>query len=145
MNVNPVKIANIKDIETKKRYQYHKRIRSDTGNTIINPLEHIYDLRKGGNPSFQKAKTDLSTPIVPNNDQRYSVLDTKLPINLINNMNTIQINKYEFAPSFTHHKNITLDTNSQYRKFKSNMNINKGKKIDISKIKKSEKRKGIEK
>lgn len=56
---NPVKIANAKQIDTsKKRYQYHKRIRSDTGHTIINPLEQMYDKKyvkdntKIGNPSF---------------------------------------------------------------------------------------------
>ena len=122
-------MANQKQIEqTKKRYQYHKRIRSDTGHTIINPLDQVYDrnqmfkVAKGGHPSFHKGtKTDISTPVVPNEEQRYSVLDHKLPVSLISNSNTIQVNKYDFAPSFKQHKTVTLDSNEHYRKFKSNI------------------------
>jgi hypothetical protein len=41
---NPIKVANSKQMDhSKQRYQYHKRIRSDTGHTIINPLEQVYD------------------------------------------------------------------------------------------------------
>lgn len=42
-------IANIKEIENKKRYQYHKRIHSDTGNAMVSPLEHIYDRSNAAN------------------------------------------------------------------------------------------------
>jgi len=128
----------------KNRYQYHKRIRSDTGNTLMNPFDQVYDRStavksKYSNPSYQKAaKTDISTPVITNEEQRHSVLESKLPVNYISNPATIQVNKYEFKPSFTHHKNITLDSNSQYRKFKGSMNANKGNKIDMSKIRKTE-------
>lgn len=40
---------------------------------------------------------------------------------------------------------MTLDTNNQYRKFKTNMSLSKGNKIDRSKVLKSEKHKVIEK
>ena len=65
------------------RYQYHKRIRSDTGNTLINPLEKAYDrdkmikskTNKMNNPSFVKVKTNISTPLVYSEDQRSSVIE----------------------------------------------------------------------
>lgn len=149
---NPVKIVNAKQADnSKQRYQYHKRIRSDTGNTVITPLEQVYDRnqilneKKVTNPSFHKAKTDISTPLVASEEQRASVIEKKHPSNFINISNTIQVNKYDFAPSFTHHKNISLDSNAQYRKFKSNKNSSNAHKIDSAKIKKPHKYKIQEK
>lgn len=83
--------------------------------------------------------------MVPNEEQRYSVLDNKLPINLVNNVNTIQINKHEFAPNFTQHKTVSLDSNNQYRKFKNNMHISKGNKINRGKLSSAKKQYIIEK
>jgi hypothetical protein len=126
---NPAKIVNSKQIDsTKKRYQYHKRIRSDTGHTIINPLEQMYERSKKykndfGIPLTSNANADIQ-PTMPitlsGDDQRYNVLDSKPTMSLVNNPNTIQMNKYEFAPSFSQHKNIITDSNSHYRKFKTN-------------------------
>lgn len=132
----------------KNRYQYHKRIRSETGNTIINPLEQLNDkYGKGsggmtGAPTITKT-TDITTPLVPGEDHRFSIND-KSNSNGASTINTVQLSKYEFAPSFTHHKNISLDSNVQYRKFTTNKNPSNSHKIDISKIKKSQKYKGNE-
>lgn len=154
-----VKMANPKQLDTsKKRYQYHKRIHSDTGHNIINPLEHVYDktgsikASKDAKFSSTKAKTDVPTPHRPSDVNRASVIDHKLPINTIhtstvvsssgkkgiydnqqhskslstnaNLSNTVNLNKYNFAPSFTYHKNtgtaVSLEKNVKYRKFKSN-------------------------
>lgn len=128
---NPVKIMNAKQIDNpKKRYQYHKRIRSDTGHTIMNPLDQMYERSQKyknnnlGQPLYSKAGTDISTPMVaPSDEHRYSALENRIPVGIVNNSNTIQVNKYEFAPSFTHHKNVTLDSNSQVRRFKTNKSI----------------------
>ena len=51
------------------------------------------------------------------------------------NINTVNLNKYEFVPSFNQHKNANLDANTQYRKIKTNKNLSNAHKIDLSKIK----------
>lgn len=68
----PMKMAINQENISQQRYQYHKRIRSDTGNTIMNPLEQVQmknQISNGKNitnPSFHHPKTDLSTPLVKN-------------------------------------------------------------------------------
>jgi hypothetical protein len=139
---NPIKVANSKQMDhSKQRYQYHKRIRSDTGHTIINPLEQVYDKKyinkdaKITNPSLWKPKTDISTPIITKKDHRSSVIEKKHPDNIINTANTIQVTKYDFIPSFKHHKTINLDQNTNYRKFKPNKNPSTLHKVDMSRVK----------
>jgi hypothetical protein len=140
---NPAKMAKAQQMDhSKKRYQYHKRIRSDTGHTILNPLDHIYDkahILNGGitdHPSFRKPKTDMSTPVGKKNEHRSSVMEKKMPENMINCSNTIQVNKYDFIPSFKHHKNISMDSNVQYRKFKTNKNPTNMHQAEVGKVKK---------
>ena len=144
---NKGKILNNNQSEmTQKRYQYHKRIRSETGNTVITPLEQMsekYGKMLGGMtgvPTITKATTDITSPAIPSEDHRFSMND-KSNSNPASTINTVQLSKYEFAPSFTHHKNISLDQNAQYRKFTTNKNPTNSHKIDISKIKMSQKNK----
>ena len=150
LTTNKAKIANNDQNDmTQKRYQYHKRIRSETGNTVITPLEQMsekYGKVIGGMtgvPTMTKATTDITTPAIPSEDHRFSMND-KNNSNAASTINTVQLSKYEFAPSFSHHKNISLDSNVQYRKFTTNKNPSNSHKIDISKIKKSQKHKNSE-
>lgn len=149
LTTNKIKNSNSNhDDNIQKRYQYHKRIRSETGNTIINPLEQLNEKYAkeahgiAGAPTITKT-TDITTPVVPSDDNRFSIND-KSNSNGANTINTMHLSKYEFAPSFTHHKNISLDSNVQYRKFTTNKNPSTSHKIDISKIKKSQKYKANE-
>ena len=140
----PTKMAINNENVSQKRYQYHKRIQSDTGNTIMNPLEKAYEREKllkskqNKNPSFvkTKAKTDISTPMVHSEGQRSSIIEKKLPSNTLAT-NSIQINKYDFAPSFKQHKNnLNFDANTEYRKFKSNKHMANAHKMHSVKVKK---------
>lgn len=137
----PTKMSLNADNASQKRYQYHKRIRSDTGNTLMNPLEKAYDRegvlkrKKIQHPSFVKAKTDISTPMVYSEDQRSSMIEKKLPTNTMAT-NSITINKYDFVPSFKQHKNMNFDANVDYLKFKSNKNLKNAHKLHSVKIKK---------
>lgn len=101
---------------SKKRYQYHKRIRSDTGNTLISPLEQIYD----------------KTKVMPRDEGQLKYTNPSKA----GGSNTIQLSKYEFAPSFSHHKHVSMESNAQYRKFKVNKNPSNAHKIDNTKTKK---------
>lgn len=58
------------------RYQYHKRIRSDTGNTAGVALEQVRKTKgskhsdaHSGHPSVTKAVTDITSPAVPSDDR----------------------------------------------------------------------------
>ena len=84
-----------------------------------------------------KGSTNISTPLVYSEDQRFSVVEKKLPSNtLVTNSNPT--NKYNFVPSFKQHKNMNMnfDISSGYRKFKVKNNIANAHKLHSVKIKK---------
>lgn len=137
-------IINQKDT-SQKRYQYHKRIRSDTGNTIILPLEQMNEIKNKSKPAgsaiptITKVATDIVTPSIPSEDYKFSIKNKKNAKIEGKNINGMPLNKYDFAPSITHHKNVSLDAGSQYRKFKVNKNLSNAHKIDLTKLKKPQK------
>ena len=128
---------------SQKRYQYHKRIRSDTGNIL--PLEQMNENKfnsktaTSGIPTIAKITTDLNTPAISSEDYKFSINSKKSSKLDSKNANGITLNKYDFVPSFSHHKNVSLDVNSQYRKIKANKNLSNAHKIDLSKLKKPQK------
>ena len=128
---------------SQKRYQYHKRIRSDTGNIL--PLEQMNENKfnsktaTSGIPTIAKIATDLNTPAISSEDYKFSINSKKSSKLDSKNANGITLNKYDFVPSFSHHKNVSLDVNSQYRKIKANKNLSNAHKIDLSKLKKPQK------
>lgn len=128
---------------SQKRYQYHKRIRSDTGNIL--PLEQMNENKfnsktaTSGIPTITKIATDLNTPAISSEDYKFSINSKKSSKLDSKNANGITLNKYDFVPSFSHHKNVSLDVNSQYRKIKANKNLSNAHKIDLSKLKKPQK------
>ena len=88
-------------------------------------------------PSFIKGSTNISTPLVYSEEQRFSVIEKKLASNtLVTNSNPT--NKYNFIPSFKQHKNMNmnLDVSSEYRKFKAKNHMTNAHKLHSVKIKK---------
>lgn len=97
-------------------------------------IRYLNKAHKLNHPSFVKASTNISTPLVHSEDQRSSVIEKKLPSNtLVTNSNPT--NKYDFIPSFKQHKNMNFDVSAEYRKFKNKSHLNNAHKLHAVKIK----------